>query len=109
MELQLPNYTHYYNYRTDAKGGGVSAYIHNSLKHNLSESEHLDGNNYLWIRLENYSIEIGIVYNPGNTNYGNFLTTLNKQIQKRNRAIFFGDFNIDLLTNNKKLNNIHHY
>lgn len=29
--LQIPNYTHYYNYRADAAGGGVSAYIHNNI------------------------------------------------------------------------------
>lgn len=102
LALQLPNYTHYYNYRPDKKGGGVSAYIHNNLKHSMSDSEYLDGNNYLWIRLENYSVEIGIIYNPGHTNYQNFLETFSNQLQKRNRAIVFGDFNIDLLTTNKQ-------
>ncbi|OWR54471.1 hypothetical protein KGM_205258 [Danaus plexippus plexippus] len=29
--LQIPNYTHYYNYRADAGGGGASAYIHNNI------------------------------------------------------------------------------
>lgn len=44
-DLQLPNYTHYYNFRMDKRGGGVSAFVHNNLKHNISESKYLDGNN----------------------------------------------------------------
>lgn len=30
--LHLEGYTHYYNYRVNTKGGGVSIFAHNSLK-----------------------------------------------------------------------------
>ncbi|KOB77810.1 putative tick transposon [Operophtera brumata] len=102
-ELQLPNYTHYYNYRTDKIGGGVSAFVHNNLNHSLSESNYLDGNNYLWIRLEKFALEVGLVYNPGHTNYKRFLETYDSQLQLRKRAIVFGDFNIDLLKKEKEI------
>lgn len=104
LQFQLPYYTHYYNYRTDTTGGGVSAYVHNNLKHSLSESVYVGGNNYLWIRLEKYALEVGIVYNPGHTNFKQFLEVYESQLQERRRAIVFGDFNIDLLTKNSKTN-----
>ncbi|KOB78836.1 putative tick transposon [Operophtera brumata] len=103
LELTLPNYTHYYNYRTDKKGGGVSAFIHNNLKHSLSESIYLDGNNYLWIRLEKLALEVGVVYYPGDTSYRTFLEAYESQLQQRSRAIIFGDFNIDLLKKEKEV------
>ncbi|CAH2086135.1 unnamed protein product [Euphydryas editha] len=102
LDLRIPNYTHYYNYRSDSRGGGVSAYIHNNLKSNLSESIYSGGNNYLWVQLEKYALEIGVVYNPGHTNFNDFLDLYESQLQHRNRTIVFGDFNIDLLTKDKK-------
>ncbi|KOB72696.1 putative tick transposon [Operophtera brumata] len=98
QEFQLPNYTHYYNFRTDKRGGGVSAFVHNNLKHNISESIYLDGNNYLWISLEKYALEVGLIYHPGDTNYKKFIEVYDGQLQQRKRSIVFGDFNIDLLT-----------
>ncbi|CAH2093989.1 unnamed protein product [Euphydryas editha] len=97
LELQLDNYLHYYNYRTNSKGGGVSAFIHKDLKSSLSESKYLGGNNYLWIQLERYALHIGIVYNPGNTNFKDFLEDYDTLLQQRNRDIVLEDFNIDLL------------
>ncbi|KOB66672.1 putative tick transposon [Operophtera brumata] len=98
QEFQLPNYTHYYNFRTDKRGGGVSDFVHNNLKHNISESIYLDGNNYLWISLEKYALEVGVIYHPGDTNYKKFVEVYDGQLQQRKRSIVFGDFNIDLLT-----------
>lgn len=102
LELQISNYSHYYNYRTDIRGGGVSAYVHNDLKHSLTESTYKGGNNYLWIRLERYALEVGVIYNPGDTNYPDFLEVYESQLQQRKRSIVFGDFNIDLLIKDKK-------
>lgn len=102
QEMEIPNYTHYYNYRTDTRGGGVSIYVHNNLEHSLSESCYTDGNNYLWVHLKKYTLDIGLVYNPGDTNFKNFLDVFNSKLQHRNRAIVFGDFNIDLLTKDKE-------
>lgn len=102
LQFQLPNYTHYYNYRTDSGGGGVSAYVHNNLKHSMSESKYIGGNNYLWIQLQKYALNVGVVYNPGYTDFNEFLEVYESQLEHRSRAIVFGDFNIDLLTKDKK-------
>ncbi|CAH2097408.1 unnamed protein product [Euphydryas editha] len=102
LQFQVPNYTHYYNYRTDITGGGVSACVHNNLKHSLSESVYVGGNNYLLIQLEKYALEAGVVYNPGHTNFKKFLEVFESQLQERRRV--FGDFNTDLLTKNSRTN-----
>lgn len=102
-QQQIANYTHYYNYRTDTRGGGVSVYVHNNLRHSLNESTYEGGNNFLWIRIENFALDVGVIYNPGDTNFKNFLDVYDSQLQQRKRAIVFGDFNIDLLTKNKTL------
>jgi hypothetical protein len=78
----LPNYFHYYNYRTDTIGGGVSAFAHKNLNHSLSESVYVGGNNYLWIQLEKYALEVGVIYNPGHTDYKQFLDVYGSQLQK---------------------------
>lgn len=94
---QIPNYTHYYNIRTDSRGGGVSIYIHNDIKHSLNEESYTGGINYLWISIERYALDIGIVYNPGSSNIKDFLETYSEQLVQKRRAIVFGDFNLDLL------------
>ncbi|KAI5631636.1 endonuclease-reverse transcriptase domain-containing protein [Phthorimaea operculella] len=98
--LALPYYTHYYNYRTDGKGGGVSIYVHNNLEHNFIEELTEDDNHYLWVHLKRFSLDIGAIYKPGRTNSDNFLETYTQQLQKRKRVIVFGDFNYDLLMTN---------
>ncbi|KOB66566.1 putative tick transposon [Operophtera brumata] len=96
----LPNYTHYYNIRTDSRGGGVSMYVHNNLNHSLCEEAYSDGINYLWIHLEKYALDIGLVYNPHeNTNITKFLEVYSSQLLSKKRALVFGDFNLDLLRN----------
>jgi hypothetical protein len=60
------------------------------------------GNNYLWINLERYALDIGVVYKPGHTNFSEFLVTYQPQLLQRRRAIVSGDTNIDLLTPDSK-------
>lgn len=95
--FELENYTHYYNIRNNKKGGGVSTYVHNSLKHSGLHDSYIGGNNYLWIHLDRYKLDVGLVYNPGDTNVGDFLETFEQQLHEHKRSIIFGDFNIDLL------------
>lgn len=45
---------------------------------------------------------MGVVYNPGDTNFNTFLEDYNLQLQQKKRALIFGDFNIDLLKPNNK-------
>ena len=102
-QLQIENYTHYYNFRTDVRGGGVSAYVHNNLQHSLIESTYRGGNNYLWVHIEQCAVDVGLVYKPGDTNFEQFISDYDIQLQQRKRSIVFGDFNINLLENNKQL------
>ncbi|XP_039764078.1 uncharacterized protein LOC120636599 [Pararge aegeria] len=80
-----------------AVGGGVSIFAHNNLKHNFTEELSQDDNHYLWIHLEKLSLDIGAIYKPGRTNVKNFLDTFSLQLDRRKRAVVFGDFNFDLL------------
>ncbi|KOB76313.1 Cytochrome P450 protein, partial [Operophtera brumata] len=96
---QLTGYTHYYNFRDDSRGGGVSIFIHNSLDHKLTEEKYTDGNHFLWILLKKISLNIGLIYKPGRTNFNKFSKTFEQQLEQRKRSIVFGDFNIDFLKN----------
>lgn len=95
--FQLSGYTHYYQYRQGAIGGGVSIFIHNTLKHYVIEELEKDENHYLWIHVDKFSIDIGAIYKPGRTDVTNFLETFSLQLHQRKRAVVFGDFNLDLL------------
>lgn len=103
--LYLPGYTHYYNYRQDKIGGGVSIFAHNSLKHNFIEEQTVDENHYLWIHINKFDLDIGAIYKPGRTKSKEFLEVYSTQLEQRQRAILFGDFNYDLLSSDKAVQN----
>ncbi|CAH2089374.1 unnamed protein product [Euphydryas editha] len=104
QRLKLINYTHYYNYRSYSRGGGVSIYVHNSLEHNYIEGKSEEDNHYLWVHIEKFSIDIGAFYKPARTNANNFFQTFSSKLQEHNRAVIFGDFNFDLLKNESSVN-----
>lgn len=95
--FQIPGYTHYHHYRQNTVGGGVSIFAHKSLNHHVIDELAQDGNHFLWIHLEKYSVDIGAIYKPGRTNAKKFLDTYSLQLHRRKRAIVFGDLNFDLL------------
>lgn len=103
----LDNYTHYFNIRNNKRGGGVSTFVHDSLNHTPLHAAYVGGNNYLWVHLERFSLDVGLVYNPGDTNFSEFLDNFGQQLQEHKRSLVFGDFNIDLL--NKVDNKTRHY
>ena len=102
QSFHLPNYSHIYNYRQDKRGGGVSIYIHNSLQYDLAEDIYEDGIHYLWIYLQKFTLYIGGIYNPGKKNLNTFLDKYLSQLENKKRGIVFGDFNIDLLCENRE-------
>lgn len=95
----LPNYNHIYNYRPDRIGGGVSIYLHKSIHFEVTEDKYRDSNHYLWIFLPRFSLHVGGIYKPGDTNIKDFLEIFSQQLEIRKRSIVFGDFNLDLLNN----------
>lgn len=96
--LDLPNYSHYSNYRTHSRGGGVSIYVHNDLKHEFVVELYQDGNHFLWIHLDRLSLEIGAVYKPPTSNTAEFLENYENLLSGRKRTLIFGDINLDLLS-----------
>lgn len=101
----MPGYTHYYNYREKKRGGGVSIFVHNCLTHTLLEDLCEDGNHYLWVHINKYSLDIGVIYRAPKTNNDDFLEKYSLQLLRRKRAIVIGDFNYDLLAPNKAVSN----
>lgn len=100
--LQIPGYYHYYNYRNNKKGGGVSMFVINSLTHNLIENKCCQDNHYLWVHIKNCSLDIGAIYRkPDASNIQNFLDSYSMQLNTIKRGIVFGDFNINLLSSDR--------
>lgn len=99
--LHIPNYKHYFNYRTNSRGGGVSIYIRQDLRHNIIENVCRNDNHFLWIHMEKFCIDLGVVYKPERTNTDQFLELFSDQLQQRKRAIVMGDFNYNLLDKKK--------
>ncbi|XP_045488502.1 uncharacterized protein LOC123690046 [Pieris rapae] len=95
--LQIPSYTHYYNYRQNKRGGGVSIFVHNNLKHHLVEEKCVDDTHYLWVYVKKFSLNIGAIYKPNKMNVDDFLEIYSQQLHKLKRTIVFGDYNLDLL------------
>lgn len=101
--ISLSNYTHYYNIRLNTRGGGTSIFVHNNLKHSYLEEQCIDGNHFLWIHLEKFSVDIGAIYKKPAANISNFLEVYNQELSKRKRVIVFGDINLNLLSNEKNI------
>lgn len=95
--LKLRNYSHYYNYRTDKIGGGVSIFAHDSIKHELTQEKYIGGNNFLWLHVDRLCLDVAVLYKPGYTSIDEFLCIYEAQLEKSRRAIIFGDFNLDML------------
>lgn len=100
---EINNYKHIYNYRKQKKGGGVSIYIHDSIGYEVTENTVENNNHYLWVSIDKLSLNIGGIYRPGDTNLTDFMDTYVAQLEQRKRSIVFGDFNVDLLTNDSKV------
>lgn len=51
----------------------------------------------MWVHVEKFSIDIGAVYRPGHRNTQIFLDDYEMQLNKKKRALIFGDFNFNLI------------
>lgn len=103
LRYQIPGYTHYYNYRKSSKGGGVSIFCHDKLKHNFIEAICINDNHFLWVHLASFSLDIAAIYRkPESANFNTFMDTYSMQLNQRKRTIIFGDFNLNLLSSDRQ-------
>ncbi|XP_045453918.1 uncharacterized protein LOC123663272 [Melitaea cinxia] len=102
QSIQIPNYTHVFNIRSGGTGGGVSIFIHKNFTFDVTESLYNDTNNYLWIYINKLALNIGLVYRPPDTNVNDFLDRFSTYLEQRKRCVVFGDFNINLLSNDSR-------
>lgn len=65
----------------------------------------INQNEYLWIHLEKYDLNVGVVYKPPSTKISDFIEFYNQQLEKKRRVLVFGDFNINLLNDERNTNN----
>lgn len=102
--VNLPGYTHYYNFREEIRGGGVSIFVNNCLQHTLVDEQCKNDTHYLWVHINKYSLDLGAVYRSPRTSNSDFIEEYSHQLLKRKRALIFGDFNYDLLVSNNAVN-----
>ena len=100
----LDSYSFEYCCREEGRGGGVAAYIHNSIKYkkifyNVANSESL------WLEITDGKqiIIVGVLYRKPNTNLKDFQDELLHVLYcigvDKKRCILLGDFNVDVSGN----------
>ena len=103
---ELPNYISKHQARSDRRGGGVSIYIHNSLKFKKRSDLSINNKDIHSLTLEIFSdkkrnVLVNILYRQpvGQSKQSeNFLTTFFSRTKSCNKYIHFaGDFNLNLL------------
>ena len=106
---ELPNYISKHQARSDRRGGGVSIYIHNSLKFKERPDLAINNKDIESLTLEILSdktrnVLVNVLYRPPAGQYEqfeNFLTTFFSRTKSCNKNIHIaGDFNLNLLDHN---------
>ena len=104
--FELPNYISKHQVRDDRKRGGVSIYIHNSLRFKVLSNLSINA-----VDIESLSIElslynkrstfVNVLYRPPNGKiepFETFLVKLLSSVQNANKDLHIsGDFNLNLL------------
>lgn len=91
------------NYRKKNRGGGIIFFIHESIKFTIIENEDMEKNNLLLINLDEINIKICGCYRSPSTLPQIFFDKLDSILEKNEKIIFAGDFNIDLLKKMKPI------
>ena len=106
---ELPNYISKHQARSDRRGGGVSIYIHNSLKFKERSDLAINNKNIESLTLEILSektrnVLVNVLYRPPVGQYAqfeNFLATFFSRTKSCNKNIHIAaDFNLNLLDHN---------
>lgn len=100
----IQQYEAFHNTRPTT-AGGVSIFIHNSLKGNIIYNDTTDYNNILGIEIKytNQKMHIFGIYKQPQSNTIHFLTHLEATLNTFKNSIYIGDFNINILKNNNEV------
>ncbi|KAH9635671.1 hypothetical protein HF086_001462 [Spodoptera exigua] len=79
------------------ENGEENLIIKYNISYEITDNQYENNNHYLWIYLQKFDLNIGVIYKPGDTDVKAFLDTYAPQLERRRRTIVVGDFNIDLL------------
>ena len=106
---ELPNYIRKHQARSDRRGGGVSIYIHNSLKFKKRSDLSINSKDIESLTLgilsnKTRNVLVNVLYRPPIGQYEqfeNFLTTFFSRTKSCNKNIHIADdFNLNLLGHN---------
>ena len=113
LEYLFNDYAHVKLYRDHRRGGGVSLFVHSSIKFKCIEPLSILNENVecLFIELESIRkkpIVIGVIYRPPNTNVSSFISdhlnpVLTHNLLRSKHCYIAGDFNINLLNQSSHL------
>jgi hypothetical protein len=94
----IPNYNCYFQSR-NKRGGGVSIYVHVSIKSDIVCKFNDNNDSYLLIKLLNMSrnsvTNIGVIYRAPNSDIQHFYENITELFKKEN-TIIIGDMNINI-------------
>merc|ERR1711895_125947 len=106
----ISGYNSEHLYRNSERGGGVSIFIKANIKYKRRTDLDIINNNieaiFIEIKSEEFNTKknmvIGVVYRPPNTDFENFIDSLNNLTSPLNSSktlnFYLGDYNLDLLS-----------
>lgn len=96
--FSLSNYQEFHDIRTNQRGGGVSIYIHKTIKCRVLKKVNENNVQIMIIDLIKNNIKIGVIYRPPNhANIKTFENVLEKILESYRNLLILGDMNIDIL------------
>lgn len=100
--IQFTNYSCASICRENKRGGGVSIYVHESVKYNIVEEYTVISTHFESVMVKCQSLLVAALYRPPSgamTNFLDFIYEMLEYCEKSGaRAIITGDFNIDMLS-----------
>jgi len=101
--LQIPGYSSEFYMREGKTGGGVALYIRNCFNYKTKQIT-IDQSESLWVEMhlekKSRPILVGVIYRPPNLDVIEFSESLHRTLshllQRGNRCVIAGDFNIDI-------------
>lgn len=105
-DYKLENYLSYYSNNEDYRSGGCALFIHSSLQSTQIKQEQFEMSNFITVKLNDFDLDIACVYRNLNEKKENFINKLeNDYLKMDSNMISLGDFNINILANDKHSKN----